>query len=296
MKRKKIRRTTAALAILAIVTLILLVPFMYSANDSADAATNVVYSRTYEETLPLAIGSMNGTLPMFLNATGTPNSCGAVAGAVLFGYYDYACPNLIPNFTSVNYINGVPHYATGGAAVDSTVAALNTAMGNTGSGVTESAFRTGLSSVAANRGYSVSYQTLMTPVGSRKDLYMPFMANALNQNKPVVLFMNNYATLYYEVLGTPGQTGWYTDTYYVSRKDKTHIAVAYSINAITYCHYAYEIVEYSMLGIPVYGWVLVGDYVGVKIGVSLGDGTLATLFIYNEECSYIDEAYAVTIA
>lgn len=130
------------------------------------------------------ITTANGT-PLYTAVSGMENGCGAVAGAIIVGFYDKYYENLIPGWASY-YSSGI-YRIQNGTYVQTLLFDLYDRMQTNvvAPGVSESEFKNGLKSYVTDHGYNLQYTSLGT--GNNFD-YSTFKT-AVNNNQPTVLFV-----------------------------------------------------------------------------------------------------------
>lgn len=125
--------------------------------------------------------------PLFTQASGMTNACGAVAGAGIISYYDKYYNDLIPDWDSYYPASG-RYRLQDSAHIEPMMWDLYYLMNTngTGEGVTEQEFLNGFQAYVKNRGYNVNMQNVVS--GSSFD-YTTYK-NAINNNKVVALLAN----------------------------------------------------------------------------------------------------------
>lgn len=161
--------------------------------------------------------------PTYYGDNSLTNGCGAVAGAIVVGYYDKYFPNLIPGWVS--------HYSSGTYRMqDATyVPALERELYDlmqtnvAGSGVSEAECKDGLAAYVHSKGYSIQYGAVAN--GSSID-YNACKAT-IDEGKVILLFM--HAGDLYSVSRSDGY-----DTVIPTTVTSSHIMVAYGYQEINY--------------------------------------------------------------
>lgn len=139
----------------------------------------ITYTRSEEE----YIETKNG-VPMYTNTANLSNSCGAIGGAIVVGFYDKYYENLIPGYTphlsSGKYKNGDITY------VPQLMRDLYTLMRTNVDdvGVSESDCIEGLKQYVKGKGYSIQLNSIRS--GSVVDETL--FRSSINNNQPVLLF------------------------------------------------------------------------------------------------------------
>lgn len=116
------------------------------------------------------------------------NSCACVAGLNILGYYDVTLTELIPNFEPGLEYEGTYYFHGNSNTTVALEAELYDLMGtNTiAPGTSVSQFKKGMSSYVNNKGYNISYNSC------GKKFNISTATNYLNQQVPIVLFLNSY--------------------------------------------------------------------------------------------------------
>ena len=131
-------------------------------------------------------------LPDYCGSTGS-SSCANTAGAVVIAYYDRFYENLIPNYQSYYTMGPVVIYKSPGAEIISLINTLSDLMliGEPHEGTTFSEFQLGMETYVESKGLTYSSSSVFLNGSFNLDRYK----NAVNNNKPVAIFMMNYAML-----------------------------------------------------------------------------------------------------
>lgn len=121
--------------------------------------------------------------PMYARISGLENSCGAVAGAIIVGYYDKYYPNMIEGWDSY-YANG-RYRLQNSTYVNPLINELYTLMRTNVDdvGVSEEDFVNGLEEYVEGQGYNITMQDLVS--GSSIDYSA--CKTAINNNKVIAL-------------------------------------------------------------------------------------------------------------
>lgn len=193
------------------------------------------------------------------------NSCAPMAGAMVIGYFDYTCPDIIPNFVAGYYYNGKFRYRPHNANIDELVENLYTQMGtNTEApGTSVNQFKNGLTKYSNSQGYSVNYNNCGKSLDKIKE--------SISNNLPVVLFVNSFD--YFPEVGVDKKDGTYT---MIGRKFSVgHVLVAFG----------YRQFQFYKEGQP----TITKNF----LVVSFGNDTQGYLDVDSVSC--IDEAYGINI-
>ena len=115
-------------------------------------------------------------------------SCANMAGAVVIGYYDRMCEELIPNYQAYRKLGSAIIYKMQGAEVDSVIERLYTLMGTdtSGAGTTFNGFQNGMKAYVNGQGYSYSTED----VGN---INIEKYKAAVESEKPVAVFLSSYS-------------------------------------------------------------------------------------------------------
>ena len=156
-------------------------------GNNTEINETVYYANKTENTY-----SIKGDLPKYSSVEGGTN-CANVAGSVLVGYYDRFCENLIPNFVTYRMLGTAIIYKAMTSETGDVVIALKDLMGTdkNQSGTTFTGFQNGMSDYARIHGYTYSSESVLT--GGNFDFSK--YKQAVENNKPVALFLSNYAFL-----------------------------------------------------------------------------------------------------
>ena len=208
------------------------------------------------------ITTANGT-PEYFAVSGMQNGCGAVAGAIVVGFYDKYYGNLIPDWDS--YYSSGMYRIQNGTYVKTLLFDLYDRMQTNvvAEGVSETEFKNGLKSYVVDHGYNLQY----TSLGAWNNFNYSTFKTAVNNNQPTVLFVrpsNIYLLAEHaneDVLTSGNISG-------------NHVMVAYG----------YYEVKYTLSS-----GTRTDKYLYVATGLS---GTSSALYKIG---SYVDAAYQVTI-
>lgn len=155
------------------------------------------------------------------------NNCSPTAGGIVMGYYDIFKPNLIPNYESAIYYNGVYYYDGQCGTVYNTISEIYNLMGTNvgGDGTTLSGFKNGLSNYVSGKGYSLQYESVM-----QNGLNVNSLKTKLTDGKPVVLFIKGFTfTSFNSSLITAT-----SEEYYGKTSGNRHTCVAYGYRTVSY--------------------------------------------------------------
>lgn len=195
----------------------------YSASAGVTTETETITFDTKAQN----ITKMNIGMPDYSGA-GT-NNCAPTAGGILLGYYDIFKPNLLPNFESTFYYNGVYYFNTMTTAVSAIITNLYNLMGTDvgGAGTTLAGFKRGFSSYVEDKGYGVQYESVMKNGNFNLDLYL----SKINSQKPVALFIRGF-----KYMPTGGFTTTPTSENHIKfvSDNNGHACIAYGYKTVTY--------------------------------------------------------------
>lgn len=155
---------------------------------------------------------------------GLSNSCGAVAGAIIVGFYDKYLTNLIPNWDPC-FPNGkyrMQDYEHVPAVMNQLYTLMRTNVDDVG--VSQSDCLNGLRSYVNQQGYSLSYSS----VASTSSLDYAACKNAIDNNKPILIF-SRPCDLYFVATNTDGD-----DVRVPTNISGAHIMVVYGYEEIRY--------------------------------------------------------------
>ncbi len=165
-----------------------------------------------------------GGAPLYETVRGLTNSCGAVAGAQIVGYYDKYFPELIPDWVSYFPANG-RYKIQDSIYVPALIRELYTLMDTNvqDAGVSEEEFKKGLNKYIENHGSKISYQSVM----SNGIVDYNACKNAIDSNKILVLFSR--ACYLNSVITVDGH-----DEIIAYNLPSAHIMIAYGYEQFSY--------------------------------------------------------------
>ncbi len=175
--------------------------FGYRGNNNGDITTTtetVTYSTksTDEYRFPFYAPNISGGL--------SGSCCANTAGAVVIAYYDRFKENLIPNFQSYILMGGaVVIYKNTAAEYEPLIYTLVDYMAVEGiqQGTTFTGFQNGMERYVEEKGYSYSTSSVMSWGNFDFDEYV----DAVEQEKPVALFLNGFSMYHGITTETEGQ-------------------------------------------------------------------------------------------
>lgn len=173
--------------------------------------------------------SINTTFPNYFNNNGSlQNTCSNVAGANIIGYYDRYYENLIPNSVpgvgttkKYTYYPMSKNMVANQAVINDLYNKMLTNI--TAPGSTQVEYKNGLSSYVQNKGYNISFNTVIT-----NGLFDLNKAKVQLQNGyPISLYMSGYG---FTKITDNGSLVTLDKSLY----DDNHIAVVYGFDKINY--------------------------------------------------------------
>lgn len=209
-------------------------PHYCGAGAFVEQTETIIYARKETEEY-----SMKGDLPNYTVMYGGTN-CANIAGAIVIGYYDRFCENLIPNYKTYTQLGSIFRYKTEGAEIQQVISSLYSLMGTDQgeAGTRYNGFQEGMRAYATNHGYTYTIEDL-------GKLNFDKYKAAVESNKPVALFLSVYAMLSKNVTVGTSETvtsmyctyahvevgcGYRVDTYYNANNQvittRTYLKVA----------------------------------------------------------------------
>ncbi len=195
--------------------------FCYGGTDYFIEQTQTVsYARKESSSYAIA-----NDLPNYYGTIGA-TSCANTAGAVLIGYYDQFCENLIANYKTYIRLGSTFRYKSATTEIDNLIIQLGNLMSGTSQqqGVTFSQFQAGMNSYVTGKGYTYTTVNMLTNGVFDFNSYK----NAVESGKPVALFLNGFAMLESIVEGNN------IDTVNSAVTSYTHVAVGCGYKCDTY--------------------------------------------------------------
>lgn len=174
-------------------------------------------------------------LPSYYGIAGQ-TGCANTAGTVILGYYDRFYENLIPNFTTYVRIGATIRYRSGSTEIENVMLRLRDLMStNSQLGTTYSGFQAGMESYVQGQGYTYSSASVFSSGSLNFDLYK----TAINDQKPVALFLNGFACLNYIQANDAGTMDTISSGYSAS----THVAVGCGYKRETYYNASGSVID-----------------------------------------------------
>lgn len=164
-------------------------------------------------------------VPFYQANSSLSNACGAIAGAIVLGFYDKYYENLIPDFTS--YFTSSGKYKPADktyipALIDNLYVLMRTNVDDVG--VAEDDCLNGLKKYIKDTGYDVAYTSVKSSSGIDQTAYLDSISN----NKPVLVFAKKMEI----VSGISSSSN--TDTISKLSISDNHIFVGYGLYKINY--------------------------------------------------------------
>lgn len=209
MKRTYFMKISCILILIAIIALICVFSvsvfaeeddtiYYVGGNTEANTFGNANYYKNYPEGSRIVqteyVGLPNGC-PLYYNNNQTlTNCCANVTGAMLIGFYDRYIENLIPNVST--YRAEYNMYAPMGwisNEIQSLISDLYTRMGTNTikPGTSESQFFSGMEQICNAKNLNIAKESVKYNDG----LNLNSVKQALNNNKPVVVFASKHNTI-----------------------------------------------------------------------------------------------------
>lgn len=172
--------------------------------------------------------AISGAVPKYSFGGSLLNTCANVAGGILLGYYDKDYNELIPNFEAVRVIRDHIFFSPQTQAVQDVLEELYVLMhtNQTGAGTTVEEFKTGLRDYVEEKGRNITYNSLV----SWEELDIDGYKDAINNEKPVALFVSKYTMLSLGGITTEGNIDEYSLLHYGGE----HVLIGYGIREIEY--------------------------------------------------------------
>lgn len=144
----------------------------------------IIYSRKETETYNIKSG-----VPDYYSAISN-TGCANVAGAVIIGYYDRFCENLIPNLKTYMQLGSTIKYLAAKPEINSLIEELKGFMDTDQitSGTTFNGYQQGMRTYANKHNYTYSTEDL-------GKLDFDKFKSAVKRDKPVAIFLSNYSIL-----------------------------------------------------------------------------------------------------
>lgn len=156
-------------------------PIRYSDPNAVSVASYETFN--YTSSSLIEKGSLANGCPSYYSTLS--NSCGAVAGANVVGFYDRYYEELVPNYSTYFHLLDC-YYGADNTAIPNLISNLFTLMRTNvdGDGCTQAEFVSGLSQYISNKGRNFSYSS----IASNGNLNYTTLKSEINQGRIVVLF------------------------------------------------------------------------------------------------------------
>lgn len=224
--KSKILKTTALVAILGSANFCMGFSVVFSGKDNsrfcgyAEFVTQteaINYSR--KETSEYEIKS---GVPGYYRM-GENTSCANIAGAVVIGYYDRFCEELMPDYKAYYQIGSGIMYRLGGTNAEQVMTSLYNLMGTDvgGAGTTFNGFHAGMNSYVNGHGYTYITED-MGSIDFNK------YKTAVEADKPVAIFLSSFS---FKINGSDDGT---TEIIKYDYSNTGHVVVGYGYTVDTY--------------------------------------------------------------
>ena len=152
-------------------------------GTSVEQSETINYSRKETEEYNIKSG-----VPSYIGQPGT--GCANVAGAVIIGYYDRFCEDLIPDYKTYIKLGTAIRYLGETAEIHDLISQLKELMGTDKdvAGTTFSGYQQGMRTYVNNHNYTYNTEDL-------GKLNFDKYVTAIKNDKPVALFLNTYSIL-----------------------------------------------------------------------------------------------------
>lgn len=151
------------------------------------------------------------------------SNCANIAGAILIGYYDRFCEDLIPNYKSYTQLGSIITYKGISATTEQVIRDLYEMMGtDVGSvGTTFSGFQTGMNAYVSSHNYT--YKTSYIGAYNYNDYI-----SSINSSRPIAVFLNDYS------LVDNFQDNGKSETINSSYSSVAHVVICYGYVEVNY--------------------------------------------------------------
>lgn len=157
--------------------------YFFDGGISYTEESETIYFDNYTMTQTI----ISNNIPNYINLTQV-NSCAPMAGTIILSYYDYNCPNIIPDYNTGYIYENVFYYRAQSAVINNLKEHMYELMGTNTvhAGTSLSQFKTGMNTYVNNQGYSIDY----TNCGNLSNISIAI--NKLNEGVPLAVFINSY--------------------------------------------------------------------------------------------------------
>lgn len=241
--------------------------FNYHGGSGSGEFVGYVQTVSYATKATTADYSILHDLPNYCGSTGT-SSCANTAGAVVIAYYDRFYENLIPNYQSYVAMGPALLYKSPSTEIISLINTLSELMliGEPHEGTTFSEFQLGMETYVESRGLTYTSSNVFLNGSFNLDRYK----NAVHSNKPVALFMMDFAMLGNIVVGNGMETinSGYCDVSHVAvgcgyRTDVYYDANGNVITTRNYLKVASGTIEYGI------GYLNINGITDIRYAISI---------------------------
>ncbi len=236
----------------------------YGASMSTTATTTETITYTNKDsTLTETVKGV----PKYVQVSDLPNSCGAIAGSIVIGFYDKYFENLIPNYKT--YVSSGAYKGRDSVYIPQLMRELYTLMRTNVDdvGVNEPDCKNGLQAYVNEKGLSISY----TNVKFINRINETACTNAIANNHPVLLFCSKLDL--YNISVSENE-----DVLVRTVVEGGHICVAYGVYIVKYYN------ESSVFRTDKY------------LLVSTGLGLMTTGYLKLDATDWCNSAYEITIS
>jgi len=228
----------------------------------------------YSETIPCTNMIETETvtqyrMPLYYATGDLTNCCGAVAGAIIVGFYDRYYPDLIPNWTPYSTVNNMYKFADTThvpAVMEELYVLMRTNVDDVG--VSQYDCRDGLQAYFNDRGRNLSYSSIEVGTQFNYQLYK----QAIQANKPVLMFCTGLTLCFPAFSATQQKT-------VITKQDISgaHIVVGYGYSTVNYYNgnTIFRTEEYSLVSTGRDGFT--DAYVNISSTDWLVDGYAVTV-------------------
>lgn len=226
---KKYVRTGTPFAVTLLIVLMLIVSTGFNIHNLSDEIKYCGYGDEIGESETIIYSkkeiveySIKEKVPAYTSQNSVSN-CANIAGAILVGYYDRFCENLIPNYQSYIKLGSIITYKGISSASEQVVEYLYKMMGtDVGvAGTTVSGFQAGMNTYVNDHNYTYKASYL----GAYN--YNEYI-NSINSNKPIAVFLNDYS------LVDNFQDNGESETINSSHSFVAHVVICYGYAEINY--------------------------------------------------------------
>lgn len=226
---KKFVRTGVIFAVALLIILMFIVGTGFNVYNRSDEIKYCGYEDGISESETINYSrrevveySIKEKVPAYISQNSVSN-CANIAGAILVGYYDRFCEDLIPNYKSYTQLGSIVTYKGISSATEQVVKDLYEMMGtDVGSaGTTFSGFQTGMNTYVSSHNYT--YKT--SYIGAYN--YNEYISS-INSNSPIAVFLTDYS------LVDNFQDSGKSETINSSHSSVAHIVVCYGYAEINY--------------------------------------------------------------